>query len=122
LLAQCGQIATNAAKILCTREAAKTARDLLLHLDHTQIALGEVVLSLRRYNHLKDHGARLRERGFLSATEAAHAYGVSPETIRNWGRTGCIPMYHADGRGIMLFPPPGEHPHHKYERQFQPTR
>src|SRR6266581_6935644 len=80
------------------------------------------VLSLRRYNHLKDHGARLRERGFLSATEAAQAYGVSPETIRNWGRTGCIPMYHADGRGIMLFPPPGEHPHHKYERQLQQTR
>jgi len=80
------------------------------------------VLSLRRYNHLKDHGARLRERGFLSATEAAQAYGVSPETIRNWGRAGCIPMYHADGRGIMLFPPPGEHPHHKYERQLQQTR
>jgi hypothetical protein len=80
------------------------------------------VLSLRRYNHLKDHGARLRERGFLSATEAAQAYGVSPETIRHWGRTGCIPMYHADGRGIMLFPPPGEHPHHKYERQLQQTR
>ena len=79
------------------------------------------VLSLRRYNHLKDHGARLRERGFLSATEAAQAYGVSPETIRNWGRAGCIPMYHADGRGIMLFPPPGEHPHHKYERQIQQT-
>lgn len=60
------------------------------------------VLSLRRYNHLKDHGARLRDRGFLSATEAAQAYGVSPETIRNWGRAGCIPMYHADGRGIMF--------------------
>src|SRR3989440_10327951 len=79
------------------------------------------VLSLRRYNHLKDHGARLRERGFLSATEAAQAYGVCPETIRNWGRAGCIPMYHADGRGIMLFPPPGEHPHYKYERQLQQT-
>ena len=31
------------------------------------------VLSLRRDYHLKDHGTRLRERGLLSADEAAKA-------------------------------------------------
>src|SRR5260221_10889182 len=74
------------------------------------------ILSLRRYHQLKDHGARLRERGLLSASEAAQAYGVCPQTIRDWGRAGRIPMYHADGRGIALFSPPEEqapHPSHK---------
>lgn len=67
------------------------------------------ILSLRRYHHLKDHGSRLRERGLLSASEAAQAYGVSPQTIRNWGRTGRIPMHLTNGRGIALFSPPDEH-------------
>ena len=74
------------------------------------------ILSLRRYHQLKDHGARLRARGLLSASEAAQAYGVCPQTIREWGRAGRIPMYHADGRGIALFSPPDEqapHPSHK---------
>jgi DNA invertase Pin-like site-specific DNA recombinase len=67
------------------------------------------ILSLRRYHHLKDHGSRLREHGLLSASEAAQAYGVSPQTIRNWGRTGRIPMHLTNGRGIALFSPPDEH-------------
>src|SRR5450759_2124849 len=46
LLAQCGQIATNATKILGTREATKTARDLLLHFDHPKIPLREVVVKI----------------------------------------------------------------------------
>jgi len=74
------------------------------------------ILSLRRYHQLKDHGMRLRERGLLSASEAAQAYGVCPQTIRDWGRAGRIPMYQADGRGIALFSPPDEqapHPSHK---------
>jgi len=74
------------------------------------------ILSLRRYHQLKDHGSRLRERGLLSASEAAHAYGVCRQTIMDWGRVGRIPMYQADGRGIALFPPPDAqtpHPSHK---------
>src|SRR3989441_789032 len=70
------------------------------------------ILSLRRYHQLKDHGMRLRERGLLSASEAAQAYGVCPQTIRDWGRAGRIPMYHADGRGIALFSPPDEQAPH----------
>ena len=71
------------------------------------------IVSLRRYHHLKDHGTRLRERGLLSASEAAHAYEVCPQTIRDWGRAGRIPMYQADGRGIALFSPPAEHAPHQ---------
>ncbi len=39
------------------------------------------VLSLRRDHQLKNHGTRLRERGLLTADEAASAYGVCRETI-----------------------------------------
>ncbi len=80
------------------------------------------VLSLRRYHHLKDHGTRLRERGLLSAHDAAQAYGVSRQTIRNWGRAGRISMYQADGRGIALFSPPDEHAPQKYVHTCQKTR
>ena len=44
------------------------------------------VLSVRRSYHLKDHGMRLRDRGLLTATEAANAYGVCRQTIMDWGR------------------------------------
>jgi DNA invertase Pin-like site-specific DNA recombinase len=80
------------------------------------------ILSLRRYHQLKDHGTRLRERGLLSANEAAHAYGVCRQTILDWGRAGRIPMYQVDGRGIALFPPPEEHAPQKYVHTSQNTR
>src|SRR5579875_1985348 len=44
LLAQGGKVATNAAKGLSSSLAAKTPRNLLLHLDHAEIALGLVVI------------------------------------------------------------------------------
>jgi hypothetical protein len=80
------------------------------------------ILSLRRYHQLKDHGTRLRERGLLSASEAAHAYGVCRQTIMDWGRVGRIPMYQADGRGIALFPPPDAHASQKYVHPSHKTR
>src|SRR5260370_11722356 len=43
------------------------------------------VLSLRRYRRLKDHGTRLAERGWLSASDAASAYGVCRQTLMPWG-------------------------------------
>ena len=46
LLAQGGHIATNAAKSLGTSKTAKTARDLLLDLDHPKISLGKVVVKI----------------------------------------------------------------------------
>lgn len=67
------------------------------------------VLSLRRDHHLKDHGTRLRERGFLSAGEAAKAYGVCRQTIMQWGRDGFLPTYRVNDRGMVVFPPPDEH-------------
>jgi hypothetical protein len=44
LLAQGGQVATNASKGLCASERAETARNLLLDLDHAQIPLGLIVV------------------------------------------------------------------------------
>ena len=79
------------------------------------------VLSLRRDYHLKDHGTRLRERGLLSADEAATAYGVCRQTIMEWGRAGLLPAYRTNDRGIVVFPPPDEHAPQKNTRKYQKT-
>ncbi len=80
------------------------------------------VLSLRRDYHLKDHGTRLRERGLLSADEAAKAYGVCQQTIMSWGRAGLLPMYRTNDHGIAVFPPPDEHAPQKNAHKYQRTR
>src|SRR5437763_14405684 len=46
-LAQGRHIATNAAKSMGTRQTAEAAGDLLLHFEHAQIALGQVVVKVR---------------------------------------------------------------------------
>src|SRR5947209_15488932 len=46
LFAQGGQIAANATKCLSASKTAEAARDLLLHLDHAQIAFSEVVVKI----------------------------------------------------------------------------
>ncbi len=46
LFAECGQVAANARKGVSTRHAAKAAGDLLLHLDHAQIPLSQVVVKI----------------------------------------------------------------------------
>jgi len=63
------------------------------------------VLSLRRDHQLKDHGMRLRERGLLTADEAASAYGVCRETIMAWGRAGVLPTSRMNDHGMVVFPP-----------------
>jgi DNA invertase Pin-like site-specific DNA recombinase len=80
------------------------------------------VLSLRRDYQLKDHGTRLRERGLLSADEAAKAYGVCQQTIMSWGRAGLLPMYRTNDHGIAVFPPPDEHAPQKGAHKYQKTR
>jgi len=80
------------------------------------------VLSLRRYHQLKDHGTRLRERGLMGANEAAKAYGVSRQTLMDWGRAGLIPMYRTNDHGIAVFAPPDEHAPKKNIRKYQQTR
>jgi DNA invertase Pin-like site-specific DNA recombinase len=79
------------------------------------------VLSLRRDYHLKDHGTRLRERGLLSADEAAKAYGVCRQTIMEWGRAGLLPTSRVNDRGMVVFPPPDEHTPQKNARKYQKT-
>ncbi len=80
------------------------------------------VLSLRRDYQLKDHGTRLRERGLLSADEAAKAYGVCQQTIMSWGRAGLLPMYRTNDHGIAVFPPPDEHAPQKGAHKYAKTR
>jgi Recombinase/Recombinase zinc beta ribbon domain len=80
------------------------------------------VLSLRRDHQLKDHGTRLRERGLLSADEAASAYGVCRQTIMDWGRAGLLPTYQINDRGMVVFPPPAGHAPVKYAHKYQTTR
>ena len=80
------------------------------------------VLSLRRYQQLKDHGTRLAERGLLSAEEAASAYGVCRETLMAWGRAGLLPMYRINDQGTAVFPPPDEHAPVKHAHKYQTTR
>jgi len=80
------------------------------------------VLSLRRYQQLKDHGTRLAERGLLSADEAASAYGVCRQTIMAWGRAGLLPMYRINDQGTAVFPPPDEHAPVKNAHKYQTTR
>ncbi len=80
------------------------------------------VLSLRRDYQLKDHGARLRERGLLTADEAAKAYGVCRQTLMDWGRAGLLPMYRTNDHGIAVFPPPDEHAPQKNAHKYQRTR
>src|SRR2546421_292509 len=53
LLAQGREIASDAAEGLSARHTAKTPRDLLLHLDHADIALGQTVV--------KRHGEVVQE-------------------------------------------------------------
>ena len=46
LFAQGRQIATNTAKRLCSRQTAEAARHLLLHFEHAQIPLGQIVVKI----------------------------------------------------------------------------
>jgi len=80
------------------------------------------VLSLRRDHQLKDHGTRLRERGLLSADEAASAYGVCRETIMAWGRAGVLPTSRMNDHGMVVFPPPDGHAPVKYAHKYPKTR
>jgi hypothetical protein len=80
------------------------------------------VVSLRRYHQLKDHGTRLGERGMLTASQAALAYGVCQQTLMAWGRAGLLPMYRINDQGTAVFPPPDEHAPRKNAHKFAKTR
>ncbi len=85
LFAQRGHIAPNAAKRACAGQAAETARDLLLHLDHAQIPLGEIVVKIHAQIFQK------AEDGFLVGTQAVEQ--ISGGTL--WAS----PLFPRRGRG-----------------------
>ncbi len=64
LFAERGQVATNARKGVSTRDAAKAAGDFLLHLDHAQISLGQVIVKIHAQIFQK------AEDGFLVCAQA----------------------------------------------------
>ncbi len=80
------------------------------------------VVSLRCYHRLKTHGTRLSERGLLTVSEAASAYGVCQQTLMVWGRAGLLPMYRINDQGTAVFPPPDEHAPVKNAHKFAKTR
>jgi DNA invertase Pin-like site-specific DNA recombinase len=80
------------------------------------------VVSLRRYHQLKTHGTRLSERGLLTVSQAASAYGVCQQTLMAWGRAGLLPMYRINDQGTAVFPPPDEHAPVKNAHKFAKTR
>jgi hypothetical protein len=54
---------------------------------------------------------RLRERGLLTLTEAATAYGASTATIKAWRRAGIVGGLRYNEKGERLYPPADpEHP------------
>jgi len=79
------------------------------------------ILSLRRDYQLQDYGTRLRQRGLLTADEAAKAYGVRQSILMDWGRAGLLPMYRTNDHGIAVFEPPNEHAPQKYTHKYQKT-
>jgi hypothetical protein len=46
LFAQRGHIATDARKGLCPSQAAEAAGDFLLHFDHAQVSLGQIIVKI----------------------------------------------------------------------------
>jgi hypothetical protein len=72
LLAQRRQIAPNAAKGLSAEHTAETARDLLLHFDHPDIALGQAIV--KGHREIVQEG----EHGLLVLAEAIEETLVLP--------------------------------------------
>ncbi len=71
---------------------------------------------------LKSRRQRLRERGLLTALEAADRLGVSDETIYRWHRAGLLHGHACNDRRGYLFeipdPPPSKQPKRSKQRRF----
>ena len=71
---------------------------------------------------LKSRRQRLRERGLLTAPEAADRLGVSDETIYRWHRAGLLHGHACNDRRGYLFeipdPPPSKQPKRSKQRRF----
>ena len=74
---------------------------------------GPLIGQLRRSHGLKSRFTRLREKGMLTAQEAADAYGISRGTAMVWCHKGLLRAHLYNDKGECLFEPPGENPPRK---------
>jgi hypothetical protein len=65
-----------------------------------------IVLHLRRAHTLASHADRLRAKGLLTLTEAAHRLGVHTGTIKDWHRAGLLVGHKANDKNEQLYEPP----------------
>ena len=67
-----------------------------------------IVQKIRKVYGLKSRYERLRERGLLTVNEMAEQLGVTPGTVRRWGRAGLLRGHAYNDRPSLLYDPPGE--------------
>lgn len=67
-----------------------------------------MVHSLRHRYGIPGLHRALKEKGFLTADEIAPRLGVSPATVKVWGRRGLLRTHRKDDRGMLLYEDPGE--------------
>ena len=81
-----------------------------------------LVRAVREKYALKSRHQRLRERGLLTALEAADRLGVSDETVYRWHRAGLLHGHAYNDRPGYLFeipnPPPTKQPKRSKQRRF----
>ena len=65
-----------------------------------------MIAGVRKRYGLKPRYSRLRERGLLTLTEVAQAFGVATCTVKIWRRAGLLRAYAFNERGECLYAPP----------------
>ena len=87
-----------------------------------QVFTSKLVKSLRWSRGIKSYYVRLRERGFLTASEIAGQLAVSRATIDRWHKRGLLRAHVYNDEGYRVFELP-EHPPTKQQgRKYQRTR
>ena len=79
----------------------------------TSIVVGYV----RKTYALRSRFDRLRERGMLTITEMAQAFGVSTKTVSDWRQKGLIRAHAINDRTQFLFEDPGPNSPRKHVRK-----
>jgi hypothetical protein len=93
--------------------ATQTEREIAAVLNQRGLVSGGgtpfkpyTVQKIRRAYQLKPRYQRLREAGFLTATEIASLVGVTVQTVGIWGRHGLLRAHRYNDRGECLYEKP----------------
>jgi DNA invertase Pin-like site-specific DNA recombinase len=76
-----------------------------------------MVFQARKTYRLASRYDRLRERGLLTLTEAARAFGVSPSTVKQWRRAGLLRAEAYNDKEQYLYEPPGADAPRRYAQK-----